>query len=102
MGVKEVSVLTISVPTPTVTDALNVAWAPSAPNKNRLLRIGDKLALEDNYKEDILKYESFFIFIFKTLIFLYKLISIFRFWNNDIPNLFKKKETSKKGSKDEL
>jgi len=26
----------------------------------------------------------------------------FRFWNNDIPNLFKKKETVKKGSKDEL
>ena len=44
-----------SVPTPSVTDALSVAWTPQAPNKNRLLRIGDKLNMEDDYKQDILK-----------------------------------------------
>jgi hypothetical protein len=44
-----------SVPTPTITDALNVAWTPQAPNKNRVLMIGNKLKLEDNYKQDIMK-----------------------------------------------
>jgi len=66
-----------SVPTPTITDAINVAWTPLAPNKNRVFRIGDKLAVEEDYKQDILK-----------------------FWTDDIPKLFKKK-TAKK-SKDEL
>merc|ERR1719232_2200768 len=66
-----------SVPTPTITDAINVAWTPLAPNKNRVFRIGDKLAVEEDYKKDILK-----------------------FWTDDIPKLFKKK-TAKK-SKDEL
>ena len=45
----------LSVPTPAITDALNVAWTPQAPNKNSLLRIGNKLKLEDNYKQDIMK-----------------------------------------------
>jgi len=66
-----------SVPTPTITDALNVAWTPLAPNKNRVFRIGDKLSVDEDYKQDILK-----------------------FWHEDIPKLFKKK-ASKKG-KDEL
>ncbi len=44
-----------SVPTPQITDNLNVAWAPLAPNKNRVYRIGSKLALENDYKKDILK-----------------------------------------------
>lgn len=69
-----------SVPTPSITDALSVSWTPQAPNKNRLLRIGDKLNMEDDYKQDILK-----------------------FWNTDIPNLFKKKESKAgKAGKDEL
>jgi hypothetical protein len=38
-----------------VTDAINVAWTPLAPNKNRVLRIGSKLAIEEDYKQDILK-----------------------------------------------
>jgi len=67
-----------SVPTPTITDAINVAWTPLAPNKNRVFRIGDKLAVDEDYKQDILK-----------------------FWHEDIPKLFKKKASSKKG-KDEL
>merc|ERR1712029_1066879 len=67
-----------SVPTPTITDAINVAWTPLAPNKNRVFRIGDKLAVEEDYKQDILK-----------------------FWHEDIPKLFKKKASTKKG-KDEL
>ena len=69
-----------SVPTPTITDAINVAWTPLAPNKNRVFRIGDKLSVEEDYKQDILK-----------------------FWTNDIPKLFKKKANAKKSSsKDEL
>jgi len=67
-----------SVPTPTITDAINVAWTPLAPNKNRVFRIGDKLAVEEDYKQDILN-----------------------FWQNDIPKLFKKKAAAKK-NKDEL
>jgi len=67
-----------SVPTPTITDAINVAWTPLAPNKNPVFRIGDKLAVDEDYKQDILK-----------------------FWHEDIPKLFKKKASSKKG-KDEL
>merc|ERR1711988_595433 len=67
-----------SVPTPTITDAINVAWTPLAPNKNRVFRIGDKLAVDEDYKQDILK-----------------------FWHEDIPKLFKKKASTKKG-KDEL
>lgn len=67
-----------SVPTPTITDAINVAWTPLAPNKNRVFRIGDKLSVDEDYKQDILK-----------------------FWHEDIPKLFKKKASAKKG-KDEL
>jgi len=67
-----------SVPTPTITDSINVAWTPLAPNKNRVFKIGDKLEVEEDYKQDILK-----------------------FWNEDIPKLFKKKASAKKG-KDEL
>jgi carboxylesterase type B len=67
-----------SVPTPQVTENINVAWAPLAPNKNRIYRIGSKLSMESDYKKDILK-----------------------FWNEDIPALFTKK--AKKGEKkDEL
>jgi len=65
------------VPTPTITDAIDVAWTPLAPNKNRVYRIGDKLAVDEDYKQDILK-----------------------FWHEDIPKLFKKKAS--KATKDEL
>ena len=41
-----------SVPT---AEAIDVAWTPLAPNKNRVLRIGDKLKIEEDYKQDILK-----------------------------------------------
>ena len=43
------------MPTPQITDSLNVAWAPLAPNKNRVFRIGSKLSLESDYKQDIAK-----------------------------------------------
>jgi hypothetical protein len=32
-----------------------VAWTPLAPNKNRVFRISDKLALESDWKQDIIK-----------------------------------------------
>ncbi len=68
------------MPTPTITENIDVAWTPLAPNKNRVFRIGDKLSVEENYKQDILK-----------------------FWTDDIPKLFKKKAgTSGKKGKDEL
>lgn len=44
-----------SVPTPQITDTINVAWPPLAPNKNRVFRIGSKLSLDNDYKEDVLK-----------------------------------------------
>ena len=44
-----------SVPTPTITDALNVAWTPLAPNKNRVFKINDKVSVEEDYKQDIMK-----------------------------------------------
>jgi len=65
-----------SVPTPTITDNLNVAWTPLMPTQNNVFRIGDKLSVDVDYKQDVLK-----------------------FWQEDIPKLFKKKE--KKG-KEEL
>ncbi len=69
-----------SVPTPQITDNIDVAWAPLSPNKNRVYRIGSKLTLENDYKQDILK-----------------------FWNEDIPALFNKKsKKAEKKAKDEL
>jgi len=67
-----------SVPTPTITDDLNVAWTPLMPTQNNVFRIGDKLSVDVDYKQDVLK-----------------------FWQEDIPKLFKKKASTKKG-KEEL
>jgi len=67
-----------SVPTPTITDDLNVAWTPLMPTQNNVFRIGDKLSVDVDYKQDVLK-----------------------FWQEDIPKLFKKKASAKKG-KEEL
>lgn len=67
-----------SVPTPTITDNLNVAWTPLMPTQNNVFRIGDKLSVDVDYKQDIMK-----------------------FWQEDIPKLFKKKASAKKG-KEEL
>jgi len=67
-----------SVPTPTITDNLNVAWTPLMPTQNNVFRIGDKLSIDVDYKQDIMK-----------------------FWQEDIPKLFKKKASAKKG-KEEL
>jgi len=67
-----------SVPTPTITDDLNVAWTPLMPTQNNVFRIGDKLSIDVDYKQDIMK-----------------------FWQEDIPKLFKKKASAKKG-KEEL
>jgi len=67
-----------SVPTPTITDNLNVAWTPLMPTQNNVFRIGDKLSIDVDYKQDIMK-----------------------FWQEDIPKLFKKKASAKK-DKEEL
>jgi carboxylesterase 2 len=67
-----------SVPTPTITDNLNVAWTPLMPTQNNVFRIGDKLSIDVDYKQDVMK-----------------------FWQEDIPKLFKKKASAKKG-KEEL
>ncbi len=69
-----------SVPTPQMTDSINVAWAPLSPNKNRVYRIGSKLSLDSDYKQDILK-----------------------FWHEDIPALLSKKSGKvEKKKKEEL
>ena len=58
-----------------------MAWKPLAPNKSNVFKIGEKLSVEEDYKQDILK-----------------------FWNEDITKLFKKKaaHSHKKTKKDEL
>lgn len=63
-----------------MTDAINVAWTPLAPNKNRVYRIGSKLSVENDYKQDILS-----------------------FWYEDLPAIFNKKsKKTQKKKKDEL
>jgi hypothetical protein len=44
-----------SVPTPQVTDSITVAWAPLAPNKNRVYRIGAKVTIDNEWKKDAIK-----------------------------------------------
>jgi hypothetical protein len=44
-----------SNPTPTLTDAVNVAWAPLAPGENKIYRIGAKLKVEEEYKKEVLR-----------------------------------------------
>jgi len=71
-----------SIPTPVMTEAINVAWPPQSPNSNRVLKINNKLEVEENYKSDRL-----------------------RFWWDTIANLLVKKEKKNKNKskeKDEL
>ena len=44
-----------SVPTPQVTDSINIAWAPTAPNKERVFRIDSKLSVDNEWKQDAIK-----------------------------------------------
>ena len=44
-----------SVPTPQVTDSINIAWAPTAPNKERVFRIDSKLSIDNEWKQDAIK-----------------------------------------------
>ena len=44
-----------SVPTPQVTDSINIAWAPMAPNKERVFRIDSKLSVDNEWKQDAIK-----------------------------------------------
>ena len=44
-----------SVPTPQVTDSISVAWAPMAPNKERVYRIDTKLSVDNDWKQDAIK-----------------------------------------------
>ena len=44
-----------SVPTPQVTDSISVAWAPMAPNKERVYRIDSKLSVDNEWKQDAIK-----------------------------------------------
>lgn len=66
-----------SVPTPSLTESITVAWTPVEPNKNHIYRISDKPSMDTEHKQDTLK-----------------------FWYETIPNLFKKKPKAVK--KDEL
>jgi len=66
-----------SNPTPALTDAINVKWEPLTAEKNHIYRISEKLSMDAEHKLDSIK-----------------------FWKEDIPKLFKKKEKAKK--KEEL
>ena len=94
------------MPTPQVTESIDVAWAPLAPNKNRVYRIGTKLTLENDYKQDILKKDppppkKKNIYIYSSGLLEHEIF--FRFWNEDIPALFNKKpKKGAKKTKDEL
>merc|ERR1719187_1376819 len=70
-----------SVPTPAMTEHINVAWPPRGVNSNKVLKIGSKLEVSDGHLSDRLK-----------------------FWAETIPNLFTKKErkAKKEAVKDEL
>merc|ERR1712080_669882 len=71
-----------SIPTPVVTDAINVAWPPQSPSSNKVMKINNKLEVEENYKSDRL-----------------------RFWWDTVANLLVKKEKknkNKSNGKDEL
>lgn len=67
-----------SVPTPSLTDAITVAWDPLSPTKNQIYRINEKPSMDVEHKQDALK-----------------------FWHVDVPKLFTKKARATK-KKDEL
>jgi hypothetical protein len=67
-----------SVPTPSLTDAITVAWDPLSPTKNQIYRINEKPSMDAEHKQDALK-----------------------FWHQDVPKLFTKKQRATK-KKDEL
>lgn len=66
-----------SVPTPAMTEHINVAWPPLAPTASKVLKIDSKLQVIKDYLQDRL-----------------------RFWSETVPALFVKRE--KKVKKDEL
>merc|ERR1712066_91332 len=66
-----------SVPTPAMTDHINIAWPPQSPNSNSVFRIDSKLSIMKEHLQDRL-----------------------RFWSETIPGIFAKKE--KKLKKEEL
>jgi len=66
-----------SNPTPALTDAITVKWEPLTVEKNQIYRISKKLSMDTEHQLDSIK-----------------------FWKEDIPKLFKKKEKAKK--KEEL
>jgi len=66
-----------SIPTPSMTEHITVAWPPQSPNNNKILKIDSKLAIMTDYLQDRL-----------------------RFWSETIPAIFTKKE--KKTKKEEL
>ena len=44
-----------SVPTPSLTDAITVAWDPLSPTKNQIYRINEKPSMDVEHKQDALK-----------------------------------------------
>jgi len=67
-----------SIPTPSLTDAIKATWEPLTPTKNQIYRITDNPSMDAEHKLDTLK-----------------------FWHEDIPKLFTKKQKVAK-KKEEL
>lgn len=66
-----------SVPTPAMTDHINIAWPPQSPTSNSVFKIDSKLSIMKEHLQDRL-----------------------RFWSETIPGIFARKE--KKPKKEEL
>merc|ERR1711892_229636 len=66
-----------SVPTPAMTDHINIAWPPQSPSSNSVFKIDSKLSVMKEHLQDRL-----------------------RFWSETIPGIFAKK--GKKQQKEEL
>jgi len=66
-----------SVPTPAMTDHINIAWPPQSPTAKSVFKIDSKLSIMKEHLQDRL-----------------------RFWSETIPGIFAKKE--KKAKKEEL
>ena len=81
-----------SVPTPAMTDHINVAWPPLAPGDgSRVLKIDSKLSLIKDHIMDRLRLQC-------KIVEQYEKKNFIRFWTETIPGIFTKKEKKVKNT----
>ena len=81
-----------SVPTPAMTDHINVAWPPLAPGDgSRVLKIDSKLSLIKDHIMDRLRLQC-------KIVEQYEKNNSIRFWTETIPGIFTKKEKKVKNT----